>query len=1668
MAACWTTLELRAQQKQVPAIQLRNETLYPLANTQQWIDSMNRKGWSDGPQQVIVQFSSIPDATGRKQLEEHGFSLKEYIGNNAFMAVISKASLTDDLKIFPFAILTVRAADKIIYPDLPSGSNSVDVIISCLPGITEQEIQGKIKQAGGKLLTSPLSAQHCYEAQVPADKLKSLAAWYGIKSIGAAAHDQPLNFESNGATKNNIAQLPSISGGYGLLGDSIAIGVGDNTSGMNHADLRDRIINYNPAPYTNHGMHINGITGGAGNIDPKARGFAPHATLIDHLYNLVWARTGTMVQDHNMSVTNNSYAAVVGNCAYEGVYDAYSQALDTLCLQYPNVLHVFASGNDGSITCPPYVPGFGTVTGSYQPAKNILVVSQTDKRYVWGNNSSRGPVRDGRLKPEITAIGTEVLSTRGVDIYLISGGTSMASPQVAGAGALLQQRYKQTHSGAYPPSDLVKLLLMNGAMDIGNTGPDYTFGFGMMDTYRSLQMMENNRYTRNSITNGVQQNTSITVPANTGQLKVMIYWHDAPASILSATQLVNDLDLEVVDPSNNIIQPFILNPAPGNVNDLAVRGADHLNNVEQVVIDDPAAGNYTIRVKGTTVPSGPQSYVIAYDFIPTGVQLTFPTTGAVARLNDSLRVYWDASPDTAKTFTLEFSDNNGSSWTTIDNNISGRRRQYAWLPTGINSSQCLMRMSRNTTTQQFTTGAFTINLQPQVQLSNVQCPGYIAINWNPVSNATSYTILRKKGPYMQTEAVGITDTTYTLRGLSLDSTYYVAVQPVINGVAGFRSIAVIRTPNSGSCTGNISDGDLMAERVESPVSGRQFTASQLGNSLPISLRLRNLDDVSATSYRVSYSLNNGPWQSQAMAVNIPANTSQVVTVPATLNLAALGTYNLRVAVTNLAAADNIKGNDTISVNIRHLANAPVNLAAGFTDDFESSGIATVAKDSLGITPNEHWDFYNSSDTGRLRTFVNSDITISGNRSVSMDVRQFVAPAIVNMFTGTFNAGAYSTAANEVRLDFDYKIHGTPNSADSNRVWVRGSDTQPWLPLFTYDRSASPGAVKHSGTLSLTDVLIAGTQNFSSSTQLRFGQRDTTVIALNNYGSGVTLDNVKLFTVQNDVALDSMLTPVGAACNLSSSPVKIRVYNGVTQTLNNVQVSYSFDNGPAVNEVIASLPGKTSLIYTFSQILNIPTPGAHNLKVWVTAAGDTYHNNDTLSSLIRNEPLITSYPYLENFENGDGFWYSEGRNSSWQFGTPATRNVRNAASGTKAWKTNLIGSYNDNELSYLYSPCFDIAGLTTPMLSFSAVMDIENCGTTLCDAGWMEYSTDGGSSWTKLGNYNQGYAWYTDSARRIWNNQGDYRWHVTSIPLPVTTQPLRLRYVLATDPGTGADGLSIDDIHIFNYDYAIHSAGDAGPITQSVSGAQFVNFLQGSRIVAQIRPDGQTLGNTDVNVYIHPVVDTASLQYYLQRSFMVNTAQVPADSVTARLYVLDSEVDSMVNARGCLVCSKPADVYRLGISKYDDSIQSNENGVLSDNVSGTWTFIPRSKVRWVPYDNGYYAEVRLRSFSELWFNDGGPSGNLSLPNFGLSRNELVAVYPNPNTDGQVRLTWTAGLARSIDLKLTNTVGQIVMERSLASTNGKNNAVLNIGSIPKGIYYLHCMIGDRRYVQKIIFR
>jgi Subtilase family len=372
---------------------------------------------------------------------------------------------------------------------------------------------------------------------------------------------------------------------------------------------------------------------------------------------------------------NNSWGYILGWCEaskgcpgwvwtendeYIGAYDSTDSAIDEIA-RASGALMIHSAGNDGDNTGPTTAPfahkhqdEFGRVitsetfcysingSGTDCPAppvcsagavhceiarhpvrttvgsvgltassKNVLTVGASDAERGIASFSSRGPARDGRIKPDVTAKGVGTISTYPNSGYGALNGTSMAAPVVTGIAALLAQQWKTTF-GATPGPVQLKALLIAGALDVGNAGPDYTNGFGSVDAKRSLDMI----LARRIVTDSVAQNGQVEIPltlSTSADLRAVIVWSD-PAPILlgdelDAPALVNDLDLVMQDAKGAQTFPYVLDrDHPFAV---ATRGINKVDNVEEVELKAAAPGKYRLIVHGSRITeSSPQTFVL--------------------------------------------------------------------------------------------------------------------------------------------------------------------------------------------------------------------------------------------------------------------------------------------------------------------------------------------------------------------------------------------------------------------------------------------------------------------------------------------------------------------------------------------------------------------------------------------------------------------------------------------------------------------------------------------------------------------------------------------------------------------------------------------------------------------------------------------------------------------------------------------------------------------------------------------------------------------------------------------------------------------------------------------------------------------------------------------------
>jgi hypothetical protein len=1549
---------------------------------------------------VVLQFTKMPTVEDKIALLKIGVQLESYLPNNAFYATLKGVLDFKEFHSFNISsINTIPAFYKIAEtineysPSKNKTSNSLFAIQFC-KSISKETISTSLKNIGAAIVPSTFSTNDVIYIQPNKNIIQEVAALPFVISLSAISTEaHTLNYEDAGIHATSSLQTTT---GRNLQGRNVTLGAGDNSDVSSHLDFVERRVVRVAVPPANHGTHTAGTMSGAGLINPIHKGVAPKSTFINQYFTDIITQTPVYVNDFNLIATNNSYTTSNNGCSGNSLYDASSNFVDNQLNNYKEVLHVFASGNDGSLGCTPYSSGFATIKSGWQVAKNVLTVGNLNgSNFLIGSTSSKGPVKDGRIKPEIVANGTNKVSTFINNTYASTGGTSMAAPVVTGVAGLLVEKYRQLNGNNNPKAALLKAVMCNTADDLGNVGPDYTFGFGVLNARRAIETIETNRY----FTNNNNNSFPITVPTGARRLKVMLYWADAAGTVGASSALVNDIDLTVTGAAG-LHLPLILDASAVGVNNVAIEGADHLNNIEQVVIDNPIAGTYNLNVNMFNIPVGPQEYFVTYQIDMNGVTVEYPYGGETLVPGETETILWSANGDEASTYKIEYSDNNGSTWVDIAASAAANTRLINWTVPTTPTNDGRIRVTKNTSgNSDISDYKFSILAVPTLS-STVPCEGYVDLNWTSVIGATNYDILQLKGDSMSVIATASSNN-FLVEGLNSSTKYWFAVRAKNGSNVGRKSIAQSVTPTSGICTLSNFDNNFKAVSLDAPMSGRKFTSSALTATEQIKFTIKNLDDVASTgTYNLYYQINASPAVMESSAISILALSSVQYTFTTTANFLTAGVYNIKAWVKK--AGDVLLKDDTTFITIKQLDNLPLTLP--FTDGFETTTNANYEKNTIGLEGDDRVDFKTNSIRGRARTFVNTGFAASGTKAITLDQTP-IGALVTDSLLMTFNASAYNTG-NQLRIDFDYKNHGQAYNPD-NKVWIRGSDVNPWV--LAYDLAANQAGLGEwkKAFINVNNVLdtVVPAQAITSSFQIKFGQQGNTSANLSaatqDLDDGYTFDDVKFSEALNDVELLTLLAPNNGCGAAGLQTVQIKLKNYSSTTLTNVPLKYRINNGIAVSDVIPSLAAGTTTNFSFATPINFANNTDYNIDVWVDATTDNYRKNDSLLKYnIHTSPIIATFPYLEGFESNDGNFYASGKNSSWQIGTPSKTVIQNAANGTKAWVTNLTGDYNNLEQSYLYSPCFNLSSLTNPILSFSHIFKTEEN----YDFHWVDYTTDGGKNWIRLGTNNDFSIptnWYNplNSSLKVWDSTRA-RWHVSSHPIPTNATAVKFRFAFTADEGVTDEGVGIDDIHIFDKN-AIYVGANTAAVPQMISGTNWIDLKSASgEKIASINPQGNNLGTTNASVYFNTAVvrftPAPNSQYYLDRNIVITPTTAPASPVLVRFYFTDAETNALIKATGCAICSKISTAYAAGITKYSGTA-AEENGNFEDDITGVKQFILPSNVLVIPYDKGYYAEFAVSSFSEFWINSGGVNANQPLP-----INILSFTATKQNT--QVKLDW----------------------------------------------------------------
>ncbi|MDH4019347.1 MAG: S8 family serine peptidase, partial [Xanthomonadales bacterium] len=263
-----------------------------------------------------------------------------------------------------------------------------------------------------------------------------------------------------------------------------------------------------------------------------------------------------------------------------------------------------------------------TITGGYNPT--VGPPSVVDVIF-----SAWGPTDDGRIKPDLVGDGFLLVSTWAQDgiLYAPAIGTSMASPNVAGSLLLLQEHYENLNGeNSFMRAATLKALAIHTADEAGGApGPDYEFGWGLLNTNTAATVITesggSHRIIEGTLSNGETETVQINVNEPDAIVRATLVWSDPPATPVAPSldpsdlMLVNDLDLRIQD-STSTHMPWVLNPAMPSA--AATRGDNFRDNVEQVLINGGGPGAYFITVnhKGNLLDINDQDYSLIISVSP--------------------------------------------------------------------------------------------------------------------------------------------------------------------------------------------------------------------------------------------------------------------------------------------------------------------------------------------------------------------------------------------------------------------------------------------------------------------------------------------------------------------------------------------------------------------------------------------------------------------------------------------------------------------------------------------------------------------------------------------------------------------------------------------------------------------------------------------------------------------------------------------------------------------------------------------------------------------------------------------------------------------------------------------------------------------------------------------
>jgi hypothetical protein len=546
---------------------------------------------------------------------------------------------------------------------------------------------------------------------------------------------------------------------------------------------RSFITSVTPSSTSQHATTMTVLIAGAGNSSYQTKGVAPQAHFTASDFNNLLPDAASIFNANNIHVQNHSYGVDI-----ENYYGNEAYAYDLQVYQNPTLVHVFSAGNLGKSkpSSGAYQNmSFANLSGNFKQAKNVLVVNAVDTTLTINALNSRGPAFDGRLKPELTAYG--------------QGGTSEAAALISGTTALIQEKHKIIN-GELPDASMVKAVLIASADDRGPQGIDYLYGYGSVNTYKAIRLVELNQVLTTSLASNTQVSLPINIPAFISEIKIAIAWTDPPAAPNANQVLVNDIDSWLDDGATKIL-PWVLSAHPHTDSLLAApkRKADHLNNVEFITLNSPAPGLYQLILKSGNLTNAAQKVSVAYWLNESKTfGWDFPAATDIVESGKRNLLLWEALPNQTGDLYLQL---NRGNYTLVKSGIDLNGFYYWNCPDTLATAKLKMKIG----TDEFVSDEFL--LSPLLKMKTAfLCADSIGLEWSAIKKATGYELYTLGTQYLKK----ISATTDTLVVLPKSSDTYFSVAPVMNGLSGLKSETINYAQQGSFCYLNL----FAAERFD--------------------------------------------------------------------------------------------------------------------------------------------------------------------------------------------------------------------------------------------------------------------------------------------------------------------------------------------------------------------------------------------------------------------------------------------------------------------------------------------------------------------------------------------------------------------------------------------------------------------------------------------------------------------------------------------------------------------------------------------------------------------------------------------------------------------------------------------------------------------------------------